>query len=257
MFVFFFFFFFQAEDGIRDLTVTGVQTCALPISVKVSHCGTERISGVASPTNGANASTEFVVPRSIPIEKRALAIVKSLPGGPALFRADLAPDFPSAIGIRVLHPELKDSEFRDDRVDTNRHHLPRRDVVDCRDLDFEHAGVLKFTFGIRKYLSRRVAASHGGGEESELRWTAGNKTELASLDQQFRAFLHALREDAQRFRRRLVARNGEHRGLQADVIGPRCAGLNAYALAGSAVTPVDRGPPCDGEVRLETLPFPA
>src|SRR2546430_10003927 len=26
-------FFFQAEDGIRDLTVTGVQTCALPISM--------------------------------------------------------------------------------------------------------------------------------------------------------------------------------------------------------------------------------
>src|SRR2546427_8297582 len=29
--LFIFFFFFQAEDGIRDLTVTGVQTCALPI----------------------------------------------------------------------------------------------------------------------------------------------------------------------------------------------------------------------------------
>src|SRR2546430_1610677 len=28
-----FFFFFQAEDGIRFLTVTGVQTCALPIGV--------------------------------------------------------------------------------------------------------------------------------------------------------------------------------------------------------------------------------
>src|SRR2546430_3711210 len=27
-------FFFQAEDGIRDLTVTGVQTCALPIFIK-------------------------------------------------------------------------------------------------------------------------------------------------------------------------------------------------------------------------------
>src|SRR5687767_15241966 len=27
----FFFFFFQAEDGIRDKLVTGVQTCALPI----------------------------------------------------------------------------------------------------------------------------------------------------------------------------------------------------------------------------------
>src|SRR5687768_18180248 len=39
-----FFFFFQAEDGIRDVAVTGVQTCALPISttsyfVKVSGCG--------------------------------------------------------------------------------------------------------------------------------------------------------------------------------------------------------------------------
>src|SRR5437762_4453558 len=30
--LFFFFFFFQAEDGIRDTSVTGVQTCALPIS---------------------------------------------------------------------------------------------------------------------------------------------------------------------------------------------------------------------------------
>src|SRR5437762_10729026 len=32
VFCFFFFFFFQAEDGIRDTSVTGVQTCALPIS---------------------------------------------------------------------------------------------------------------------------------------------------------------------------------------------------------------------------------
>src|SRR5688572_31952635 len=32
-----FFFFFQAEDGIRDLTVTGVHTCALPILGNISH----------------------------------------------------------------------------------------------------------------------------------------------------------------------------------------------------------------------------
>src|SRR2546428_9231617 len=39
------FFFFQAEDGIRDLIVTGVQTCALPISKTgspVRHCATRR-----------------------------------------------------------------------------------------------------------------------------------------------------------------------------------------------------------------------
>src|SRR5256885_2594465 len=36
-----FFFFFQAEDGIRDYKVTGVQTCALPISRKIvqGHIG--------------------------------------------------------------------------------------------------------------------------------------------------------------------------------------------------------------------------
>src|SRR5256884_9242248 len=33
-----FFFFFQAEDGIRDVAVTGVQTCALPI------CGDIRLT---------------------------------------------------------------------------------------------------------------------------------------------------------------------------------------------------------------------
>src|SRR4051794_41222849 len=34
-----FFFFFQAEDGIRDGRVTGVQTCALPIYGDAEHVG--------------------------------------------------------------------------------------------------------------------------------------------------------------------------------------------------------------------------
>src|SRR5687767_15621016 len=34
-----FFFFFQAEDGIRDKLVTGVQTCALPISAALREVG--------------------------------------------------------------------------------------------------------------------------------------------------------------------------------------------------------------------------
>src|SRR5260370_33084064 len=36
MLLLFFFFFFQAEDGIRDSSVTGVQTCALPISTELT-----------------------------------------------------------------------------------------------------------------------------------------------------------------------------------------------------------------------------
>src|SRR5690349_23266443 len=58
--MFFFFFFFQAEDGIRDLYVTGVQTCALPI------CGTRwsspgssapRWPGSRSPSPGRGSSS--------------------------------------------------------------------------------------------------------------------------------------------------------------------------------------------------------
>src|SRR2546430_6292645 len=37
-------FFFQAEDGIRDLTVTGVQTCALPIFSICATCAYRRYS---------------------------------------------------------------------------------------------------------------------------------------------------------------------------------------------------------------------
>ena len=41
-FFYFFYFFFQAEDGIRDWSVTGVQTCALPIS----FCEPRRLQNV-------------------------------------------------------------------------------------------------------------------------------------------------------------------------------------------------------------------
>src|SRR5207237_5009509 len=40
---YFFFFFFQAEDGIRDSSVTGVQTCALPILMAAAWGSSARI----------------------------------------------------------------------------------------------------------------------------------------------------------------------------------------------------------------------
>src|SRR2546430_10186195 len=49
-------FFFQAEDGIRDLTVTGVQTCALPICcqecVTCSCCPSLQLSPTLSSEDG-------------------------------------------------------------------------------------------------------------------------------------------------------------------------------------------------------------
>src|SRR5207253_4669280 len=48
-FLFVFFFFFQAEDGIRDGHVTGVQTCALPISSRSNRSLIIRASVATSP----------------------------------------------------------------------------------------------------------------------------------------------------------------------------------------------------------------
>src|SRR5258708_25267859 len=50
------FFFFQAEDGIRDDLVTGVQTCALPISMR-STFASFAIVRLSSPPPHATAST--------------------------------------------------------------------------------------------------------------------------------------------------------------------------------------------------------
>src|SRR6266850_3910254 len=46
------FFFFQAEDGIRDYKVTGVQTCALPISAPPPRCTrTGKRTSIAEPAS--------------------------------------------------------------------------------------------------------------------------------------------------------------------------------------------------------------
>src|SRR6267143_6101721 len=54
-----FFFFFQAEDGIRDGTVTGVQTCALPIYGSVRRAGqvSQRVRPLAGPMTGSASAS--------------------------------------------------------------------------------------------------------------------------------------------------------------------------------------------------------
>src|SRR5256885_7381971 len=52
--IYLFFFFFQAEDGIRDYKVTGVQTCALPISSGTA--GTTRTTHAVTPLHRSSGS---------------------------------------------------------------------------------------------------------------------------------------------------------------------------------------------------------
>src|SRR5256884_7849333 len=84
-----FFFFFQAEDGIRDVAVTGVQTCALPISMsnvflvrderlltpRLDRCG---VAGGMRRGVLAEAAKAGVAPRGRTLGSRGLA---AAPGG--------------------------------------------------------------------------------------------------------------------------------------------------------------------------------
>src|SRR2546430_7310080 len=79
------FFFFQAEDGIRDLTVTGVQTCALPIflasgssfprSLPADGSGAQSAKRGSSPVTVAGAAP---VSHRLPVHRRELLIGKEL-----------------------------------------------------------------------------------------------------------------------------------------------------------------------------------
>src|SRR2546422_5161006 len=66
---FFFFFFFKAEDGIRDVAVTGVQTCALPIC---------RLRG---PGSTRSSASEFPLSSGEPARRSAGRPMGSLSAG--------------------------------------------------------------------------------------------------------------------------------------------------------------------------------
>src|SRR5947207_6194598 len=91
LFYFFFFFFFQAEDGIRDHCVTGVQTCALPISSTSMLIGfLSRQYGIPSITLSnidVDAETLRLVPAPI-ARKYEVLPVKRIGGTLTLAMAD-------------------------------------------------------------------------------------------------------------------------------------------------------------------------
>src|SRR5205807_3219620 len=72
LYFFCFFFFFQAEDGIRDYKVTGVQTCALPIWVVyvedrgadavLAHMADVRVAAHDVDVHAVTAPAEVIVP---------------------------------------------------------------------------------------------------------------------------------------------------------------------------------------------------
>src|SRR5205823_12223996 len=84
-----FFFFFQAEDGIRDKLVTGVQTCALPICLALSAVALAALLGrvlFGSPNPDAPGASDSSLGETwyLGILAGALLWVGLFPGGPKI-----------------------------------------------------------------------------------------------------------------------------------------------------------------------------
>src|SRR5260221_10713056 len=69
------FFFFQAEDGIRDHCVTGVQTCALPIFIDTNG------NVVATPAGDVNVTVPPGVATTLPFVSMISSLMPGVVGG--------------------------------------------------------------------------------------------------------------------------------------------------------------------------------
>src|SRR5258707_11181652 len=80
MLIYIFFFFFQAEDGIRDIGVTGVQTCALPISTQDGHEPLHQFFPVDDPTKMDLGSVMWtpLLPSTSSVMWRSAATLESM-----------------------------------------------------------------------------------------------------------------------------------------------------------------------------------
>src|SRR2546425_6061872 len=109
----FIFFFFQAEDGIRDKLVTGVQTCALPISLRAA-IDSARLSSQGTRYGPAlKLARKLLEPSPLPRRETVLITdfqklgwnpdeTSRLPEGTALTRVDLSDAKTSDIAVTSL-----------------------------------------------------------------------------------------------------------------------------------------------------------
>src|SRR5437773_6239109 len=112
------FFFFQAEDGIRDRDVTGVQTCALPISTagaSRNHQGGEVLIPISFSAHENHVAHLKVRELGVLPVFAVLGLVRNSDsdGGPVhshqlqhtiLDGVNFSEDWPAASLLRALHP---------------------------------------------------------------------------------------------------------------------------------------------------------
>src|SRR5256885_6778150 len=94
-----YFFFFQAEDGIRDYKVTGVQTCALPILRRVT--GTRVLVLFNQKTTAMVTATMSIAPIMSTKRTMAMTIMKIQFQVTNLIRRDMMQGAPAILMISI------------------------------------------------------------------------------------------------------------------------------------------------------------
>src|SRR5207302_7420191 len=95
------FFFFQAEDGIRDFHVTGVQTCALPILVAptIAITGVPFVTSHTQTLNDAGLAVSRKFPKGTPV----IAIVGATIGNTGVLAYDMCRSEERRVGKEWRH----------------------------------------------------------------------------------------------------------------------------------------------------------
>src|SRR5262249_59455891 len=101
-------FFFQAEDGIRDWSVTGVQTCALPISAAALR--PPRRVGLRPARDGRRGDARLLRPLRRRRAELGVLLDDRLRPGPQIGRASCRERVESAVGAGSCRTRKRDSE---------------------------------------------------------------------------------------------------------------------------------------------------
>ena len=105
-FVFFYiFFFFQAEDGIRDRNVTGVQTCALPICVHVEL--PEGTAGFLKSKSGLNTKHGITSEGVIDVGYTGSIVAKLYNHSGIDYKVNAGDKITQLVSVPILTPELE------------------------------------------------------------------------------------------------------------------------------------------------------
>src|SRR3989449_8464552 len=177
----YFFFFFQAEDGIRDVAVTGVQTCALPIlfpAVGGSSPPTNNPQVMRAPTMAPGNSVPSFLDINGPIrEVRFIRHANGTPDGGvhSIFTITGRPDSPT--GCAISQPNFSNSSNMIFRIPTPVFGAGLiesiKDTVIRRNLNSDPTG-LKALFGIMGHVN----TNGNDGTVTRFGWKAQNKSLL-------------------------------------------------------------------------------